>query len=333
MRALLRSSAPAGRFDVAVVGAGPAGATAARLLAGSGRSVVLIDPGRRMVDRLEILSPSAADVVDGLQLDRLLSEPAVARLCAGIRRRWTSRHLEQEDFARQHGRCGFVVDRAVFDRRLLALAVAAGAIGMRGRLVDVGSGRQGFELLVDTGAAAEALSASLLIDASGRPAAAARRLGGRRVLSELLTARRDMLDRPDLPSQDAVWLNVGGHDGSWNYSVLGPDGRREGWSVHRGDQRRQVRGHAVNASAAVLTQPAGNGWIAIGDAALAFDPIASQGLFTALSSAMICAGAIASEGSVTRSVASTYSACVMATFEYSERGRGEIYHAMRNDRA
>jgi flavin-dependent dehydrogenase len=52
--------------------------------------------------------------------------------------------------------------------------------------------------------------------------------------------------------------------------------------------------HAHDARSAWLDPPIGEGWIACGDAALAFDPIAGQGLFNALYTAMSAAKAIRS---------------------------------------
>ncbi|MBY5523589.1 hypothetical protein HFO62_30115 [Rhizobium leguminosarum] len=313
------------------MGSGPAGATAARLLAHAGRPVVLIDPGETTMARLEVLSPSAIGVVHALQLEQTLLDPAIARPCAGIRRRWASQDQEFDDFLCRPGGQGFVVDRAPFDARLREMALAAGAVAVDGRLLDVRHDQDRFELTIRSAAATTRLSALLVVDASGRPAVAACRLGAERILSERLIAKRESLDQSGAASQEAVWLDVEGRCGMWSYSTLGPDGRRERWSVHRGESRRRARDHVVNASAACLTRAAGNGWIAIGDAAVAFDPIASQGLANALSSAIVSAGAIAYEGNITPRVASDYSASISTTFEYSEHERSKVYRAMRRN--
>ena len=68
----------------------------------------------------------------------------------------------------------------------------------------------------------------------------------------------------------------------------------------------------------------GEGWIAVGDAASAFDPIASQGLFNALSSALVVCGALISpdRSSVTERL---YSDAVAAAFVWSEAARSKVY--------
>ena len=53
-----------------MAGAGPAGATIARLLAAKGRHVVLVDPGHLRMSRLELLAPPALGVIEALGLAR-----------------------------------------------------------------------------------------------------------------------------------------------------------------------------------------------------------------------------------------------------------------------
>jgi flavin-dependent dehydrogenase len=319
------------RVEIAVVGAGPAGATVARLLARQGRQVLLINSRQPTKDRLEILSPNAMSVVSGLQLEDILQEPAIARPCVGIRRLWGRESEELDDFIRRPGSKGFVIDRARLDARLRTLAHAAGAAAIEGRVLSVRQEHDSFELQIGYEGATTRLSASLVVDATGRAAAVACRLGAERILTERLVAECQLFDRSGLPSQEAVWLEVEGHSGSWTYMTFGPDGRREGWIVYQDHRRHFARGNLLNASAACLTHAAGQGWIAIGDAAAAFDPIASQGLVNALSSALVAAGVIATEGDITLKVAADYSAAMIATFMHSERGRAEVYRAIQPD--
>ncbi|TIS45795.1 MAG: hypothetical protein E5W96_29345 [Mesorhizobium sp.] len=318
------------RVDIAVVGAGPAGATAARLLACLGRQVVLIDPGQSKRDRLEIVSPTATGIVQALQLEEVLADPSIARPCAGIRRTWSSKEQEIDDFLFQPGSQGFIIDRAGFDAQLHGLALAAGATAVDGRAVDVCRNQNGFEIKIRSADMTTNLLASLLVDATGRSAALACRLGGGRMVKERLVAERTLLDKSGEPSQEMAWLDVEAREGSWTYATLGPDGRRESWSVCRDKRRRMARGERLNASAACLKHAAGKDWIAVGDAAASFDPIASQGLVNALSSALVAVGAIAAEGGIVPDAAADYSAAMMATFAYSELGRAEVYCALSN---
>jgi flavin-dependent dehydrogenase len=99
-----------------VAGAGPAGLTAARLLALKGRKVLFVDPEPYIVaNRLELLAPASLGTITALGLAPLLDDPVVARPCLGIRRRWDSAAIEHEDFLRHPYRTGYVVNRARFD--------------------------------------------------------------------------------------------------------------------------------------------------------------------------------------------------------------------------
>jgi flavin-dependent dehydrogenase len=63
----------------------------------------------------------------------------------------------------------------------------------------------------------------------------------------------------------------------------------------------------------------------VGDAAIAFDPITSQGLFNALSSALVATGALMSADQLSVATARLYSDAVTATFLLSEAGRVDVY--------
>ncbi|XUJ37510.1 NAD(P)/FAD-dependent oxidoreductase [Bradyrhizobium japonicum] len=126
------------RTDCLVVGAGPAGLTAARLLALRGRTIIVADSGVTPTTRLELLAPASLVTVAAVGLEHLLDDPTIARACLGIRRTHGSGASDYEDFLRHPGRVGYVVDRARFDERLRDEAIAVGvtfcglrAIGVR----------------------------------------------------------------------------------------------------------------------------------------------------------------------------------------------------------
>lgn len=322
--------APQRTTDVAVVGAGPAGATIARLLALRGLRVALLD-SELMVDRLEVLAPSSMNVLQALQLDEVVSDPTIGRPCSGIRRHWNSRTPQFDDFFAMPGGRGYVVDRTRFDSVLRAKAEAAGAEVVIGRAKSVARGPSIFDITVQTGDEAKIVSAPLIVDATGRPASIARRLGGTHMMAEHLVAEREHVESSRETSQEPVWLDIRSCGTFWTYSTSGPDGRRESWTIRRAGESRVPRRNAVNVSSACLDRAAGQGWIAIGDAAAAFDPIASQGLVNALASAMVAAGALLEAGDMTADAAAGYSAAVISTFMYSEEGRAGVYRAVRKD--
>jgi flavin-dependent dehydrogenase len=318
--------------DILVAGAGPAGATIARLLALRGRCVVLVDPGTRRTERLEVIAPAACRVVEAVGIAHLLHDPSLAQLCSGIRRRWGTADVEVDDFLRRPGGMGYVVDRAPFDDALGAMASEAGVASVAGRVVAARC--DGGNVVVDIESSGQRLSIAcgLVIDATGRPSAVARRMGARRMLSERLVAERQSPDGLRASERaapwDIPWLDVdGGHD-EWSYQVSGPDGRREGWTVYRSGKRIGGARTSTDASSALLSHAAGDGWVAIGDAAASFDPVTSQGLVNALSTALVAAGAILSPVGLDENARGVYSDAVAATFHHSEAGRARVYAAL-----
>jgi len=321
--------------DIVIAGAGPAGATMARLLALRGRRVLLVDPGTRQTGRLEVVAPSACRVVEAAGLAHLLHDASMARPCLGIRRRWGTAEIEIDDFLRRPGGRGFVIDRAPFDSALRVLAMDAGATCVTGRVV--AAQRNSGEMIVEieSGAQSVSIGTGLIVDATGRPSAVARRLGAQRLVSERRIAGHRFIGTTLASVRDPGWLDVessrdGGHGGWW-YEVSGPDGRRERWDVYRAERNTPDRARAcADASSALLSRAAGEGWIAIGDAAASFDPITSQGLANALSTALVAAGAILSPASLDENARRIYSDAVAATFQHSEAGRARVYAALAN---
>lgn len=310
--------------DILVAGAGPAGSTIARLLALRGRRVVIADPGTRRVDRLEVVAPATCRVFEAVGIAQLSHDASIARPCPGIRRRWATAEVEIDDFLRRPGGRGFVIDRAPFDNALRALAMEAGATCVAGRVVAARRDCGEMTVEVEAGGRRISIAAGLVVDATGRPSAVARRLGAARQVSERLVAERQPADA----RTDSLWLDVDGEHDAWSYEVSGPHGRRDRWTVYRSGRRIGRPRSCTDASSALLSRAAGEGWIAVGDAAASFDPITSQGLATALSTALVAAGAILSPVSLDDDTRRVYSDAVAATFRHSEAGRGRVYAAL-----
>jgi len=315
--------------QVIVAGGGPAGATIARLLALRGWCVTVVDPGMHRTDRLEVLSPSSMPVLEDLGLAEILDDAAISRSCLGIKRCWGGTKMVFDEFLRHPGGVGFVVDRSCLDTRLRELARTAGVTFVQGKVVGIVKKEKIFDVEIRTQGGKMLISADIAVDASGRSSAVARRLGARLLTTEHLIAERVFVERTADRPPEASWLDIENHDANWSYTVSGPSGRKERWVIYRGEDRfRSFGPQRTNASAAHLSQAAGDCWLAVGDAASSFDPITSQGLVNALSTALVATGAILSSGGVTQAAASTYSNAVMATFNHSERGRTAVYGAL-----
>lgn len=301
--------------DVFVAGAGPAGLTIARLLALKARRVFVASDDRPPNRRLELLTPAAFHTVEALGLEPLLRDKWVARRCLGIRR--LQERDRYEDFLRHPAREGFVVDRERFDARLREAALAAGAQVLPMRVL--GADDEGLSVRTPSGALGRWPFDGVVVDATGRASAIARRRGAEIVYRERRVA--ELVEEAKQKSDEPSWLDFENGEIGWSYCVCGPGGRSQTWRVHRAGRRIPDPGKRVDASARLLSHAAGERWIAIGDAATAFEPIASQGLFNALSTALFAAGLLQSGEGLTRATASAWTAVVTATFLHSEVGR------------
>jgi flavin-dependent dehydrogenase len=286
---------------------------------------VVIDPGSRAAKRLELLAPASLGTIAALGLSPLLEDPAIARPCLGIRRLWNKAEPEYEDFLRHPYRTGYVIDRAGFDGRLHAAAAAAGVQFYQARVSGVEAGGGIRVQAGDSGAGIKAFGHAV-IDATGRAAMIARRNGACVTLRDRMVA--ELVEQAVIESGENTprWLDVAKHGSSWSYRIHGPVGQALTWRIRRSGMQPVANALLrVDASAGMLSAAAGEGWIAVGDAASAFDPIASQGLFNALSSALVATGALLSADGLSPAAARLYSDAVAATFSWSEAGRSNIY--------
>src|SRR6185312_16318380 len=114
--------------DVVVIGGGPAGAAAARLLAQWDRSVVAIGraPSRRSL--AESLPPSCTKLLDALGVRAAIDAAGFVR-ATGNTVQWGPGQPRSESFL---GGSGYQVDRARLDALLNDAAQAAGALIVRG---------------------------------------------------------------------------------------------------------------------------------------------------------------------------------------------------------
>ena len=295
-------------YDLLIVGAGPAGCAAALRARALGLRVVLLAEERRQPGVLESLPPAGRRLlVDlGCWQEFVDSEPTPSR---GVRSVWGAPHPVERALIWDPDGSGWHLDRAVFDAFLQEQALRAGAELRHGRLRSV---RQGRELVECADAAGTVLTGRFLLDASGRSAAAAGRLGARRryddatvaTLSSYRVAASDTDRRTVLEATPTGWWYSLRTDSAGSpVRVVGlvtdadletapaavPPAVRE----LLGGAQAQLPPRRVAANSGYLQPFAGPRWAAAGDAALSFDPLSSQGLLTALFTGRAAAQAIA----------------------------------------
>ncbi|WP_437720282.1 FAD-dependent monooxygenase [Sorangium sp. So ce861] len=305
-------------YDVAVAGAGPAGAVAACLLARAGLSVLLCDS--RLVDSAAPVKPGEALPGAAVRLLRACDLPLPGdsgrhKLIGGNISVWGWPEPVHRDFLNEPDGPGWRLDRAVFEAELVSAALAAGARALPLNLARVAREETRWRLWSRGGAG---WRVSFLVDASGRAASLARRLGATRRRDEALVAVVGRA-RPD-PAYRLNRTLVETVPQGWWYAALLPDGapvfmlhsrpdeaarllaRPEEWRAALADTRHvsaafpgavfdaPLSGH--DACGAWLEPVYGPGWVACGDAALSFDPAAAQGVLAALHGGVEVARAI-----------------------------------------
>jgi len=280
---------------IAVAGAGPSGCAFAITAAKRGHHVTLIDEGRRRPPWTgESLPAGGRELLESIFGVGVLEGQAVSH---GTAAAWGAQDLVAHDFMAHWSGAGWHVDRTVLDPRLREACVAAG--------VDVRVGSAG-----DVG------DVDWIVDATGRAGAIATRHGAQQQRFDDQIAL--VATVPDIGGERVT--TVESCEWGWWYSqpVAGGDrvialitdadlveGARSDFWIARLAETQHMRGHlevmptevaAYPAGAAARDPILGEGWLAIGDAAVSFDPMSSQGLITGVVMAAHAAVAIGAGG-------------------------------------
>jgi flavin-dependent dehydrogenase len=309
-------------FDVAVIGAGPAGAATARQLSQAGCRVLLLERSRFDAPRVgESLAPETQPLLNQLGVWRpfLALSPLPSY---GTRSAWGSSELRSHSHLVSPYGCGWHVDRLAFDRMLANAAADTGALLRYGttcvgydRSVD---GRWALRLSERGSGVPSTTRARVLVDATGRSASVARRLGAERIVFDRLVAVAALFRQVDNTAEGYVLVEATPY--GWWYSAPVAADQMIAMLMTDSDICRQAemssteRWHELLAQAPeTAARVAGvttwgprvftaqsqrlhrtthdDPWLAVGDACLAVDPISGSGIVRALRSAQAAARA------------------------------------------
>jgi flavin-dependent dehydrogenase len=207
----------AGRPDVAeiaVLGGGPSGAAAARLLASWRHDVVLIrrpGSGPRLA---ESIPPSTRKLFDAFGLSRAIDDARFQPWRGNIVRWGGSERCETFP----PGSTGHHVIRSAFDRVLLTLAADAGARIVNAAVRDVVFDDEGVRVRTDGGA--PAIHSQFVVDCSGRSGVLARALHLRRFEAGPRTIALSAAWRwPGAPPLDSTYALIESYADGWLWSI------------------------------------------------------------------------------------------------------------------
>ena len=279
---------------VVVVGGGPAGCAYAVTAVRAGHAVTLLDDGRRPATWPgEALPAGGAELVESIFGAGVLEGHAEAY---GTSAAWGSADLVAHDFMAHWAGRGFHLDRAAFDETLRVRARAAGVAVVVERMNEVSGGAGDWRVN-------GRWDADWLVDASGRAGAVVGRLGVPRVGLDNQVALIAVV--PDEGGERVTTMEA--IPQGWWYSAPLPGGARVAALVTDADlvgpdrvrTLRQALAQAPSIASLVdstgvdevAAYPAGatyrehlhgDGWVAVGDAAVSVDPLSSQGLVTGI---------------------------------------------------
>jgi flavin-dependent dehydrogenase len=296
-------------FDAVIIGAGTAGSAVALNLAPF-RRVVLIE--REAVPRWRI-GESLPGAARWLLSDMGLLETFVAdghlprhALCSA----WGSAEPEVRDALADPDGHAWQIDRVRFEQRLRAEAVERGAAVLSpARVVAVDQQSNGWSVSVDQQGTPTQVTGHLLIAAAGRRSHGLIRHVARRRAGDRLGCAWIRASDVTLP---AGVVHIEAEPDGWWYAAPVPGG--DGILAFHTDADLSAARHERSTAAllararalpmlgrllsepgwdagqhgycaahgAWLEEAAGDAWLAVGDAALAVDPLAAQGLFNAL---------------------------------------------------
>jgi flavin-dependent dehydrogenase len=343
--------------DVAIIGSGPAGCATAITLHRRGVSrVCIIDPADNPGLRVgETLPPDTRLILQELGLwDGFLSDRHEP--CLGTCASWGSSWLGYNDFLLSPYGLGWHLDRRRFDSFLLSTAISRGIGLVRAQVIgNYFRNQKGFQLsLKDATGAHSTLVTRFVVDATGIQSAFARRVGAEPGFLDRLMFLCGLFDASDSLSLLQLTMLEAAESGWWYAAPIpkrklavafatDPEivrrdtlSREDRWFASllrtrhiapRLEGCRLLRGNfnIRVAPSFLLDRVAGPGWLAVGDAAAAYDPISSQGIHKAVETGLKAGRALTAALGSGIEVNSDYAGSILAGFEEYRNNRNYFY--------
>jgi flavin-dependent dehydrogenase len=342
------------RFDVAVMGAGPAGCAAALALARTGAQVVMVDRPRTTEGRGETLPPEICLPLRKLGVWERFREDGHMRT-PGLQIAWGTAVPYHNDLTFNPYGNGWQVDRCRFDRALVAAAATAGVtIHQCGRTRAQRSAAGVWRFTGTECGQGFTAEADFAVDATGRAAWLARGLGRRRVVQDHLVGITATLQSPAIAAMaDGRTLIEACPQGWWYSAKIDRNRCVAAFMTDAGQTAATGGPHAlwrarlrsapltrdrldgldapdpviriITASTSRLRRPLGTNWAAIGDAASTMDPLSGRGVQNALTEGIAVAEALAHDGPERCSLLATQAADALLRFIHDRQAQRAHY--------
>lgn len=309
-------------IPVLIAGGGPAGLAMSVALASSGAPCMVLEPQEEEILKPgETLPPNAAGILRQLQLESLVSHPAHNTHTGNIVY-WQTAEAQQRYFFTEPNGNGWHLHRSLFEQQLQQLAVDKKVQLLKGwSCTGIVRHEKGWQLrCADKTGKEKNITAGFVADATGRAARLARLMGIKRKSADNLTAYCVWL--PEAPAAlsnitfiEAVehgwWyaaplsghrtvicfftdpdlheLPVKTNMAEWFFTRLAATVQLKQYFSRRPEQEVEII--VKPASCSALEQVAGEGWLAVGDAAFTCDPLSAYGITAALGGGIYAAHA------------------------------------------
>jgi flavin-dependent dehydrogenase len=319
------------RYSVLIVGGGPAGLATAIELSVFGVSALVIE--RSDYDDIRVgehLRPSGVLELRAISAGlNLPIDPHV--VSSGVEAYWGSETPSYMDYFFHPGQHGLNLSRPRFDADFARACERSGATVLRSAtLTHAKKGNAGWEVDIAIGGKTRGFSVSVIVDATGRAAAFARSQGAKVLAHDRQIAVVSFQNDPNSETHTRSLVETA-EIGWWYSAPIGP--ARSICMLVTDDDLLPRGGHpdlcawwrnqlshtarvtqrfrdtepshrlVVRSARSQRVEPScGIGWLAVGDAAMAVDPVASKGIAKALDHGKRAAADIASNFAVDASL-------------------------------